>query len=411
MRIVILNDFGFINGGASKVAITEALALADLGYKVTYFYAVGPLDSDLDSHPNIQTITTNDFDILHDPSRIRAAIKGIWNSNVKNKLTDLLQNCTKTDTVVHLHSWSKGLTSVVSKVVTELQFPFICTLHDYFLACPNGGFYKYPKKEICHFSPLSLACIKENCDARNYSHKIWRVLRSITQKTFGKLPNPTMNFIFVSEFSKTILSPFIPEGSGTYILDNPIQTAKEAPVQVKNNHAFVYVGRLSPEKGCQTIAEASIGKEYEIIYVGDGSERKKILDINPKAIITGWASHKDVNKYLNNARALIAPSLCYETHGLTIFEAFAKGIPVIVSNRCAGRDYVLDGVNGVWFSGSSSKDLQRKLDMLSDENYAAKLGRAAYERYWKNPLTIENHVQRLLSIYDIVLSNHKNEFV
>ena len=35
--IVILNDFGHINGGAAKVAIQSAIALSNKGYKVIYF--------------------------------------------------------------------------------------------------------------------------------------------------------------------------------------------------------------------------------------------------------------------------------------------------------------------------------------------------------------------------------------
>ena len=50
--IVILNDFGYINGGAAKVAIQSAIALSNKGYKVIYFCVVKPIDKELLSAVN-----------------------------------------------------------------------------------------------------------------------------------------------------------------------------------------------------------------------------------------------------------------------------------------------------------------------------------------------------------------------
>ena len=46
-RIIILNDFAYVNGGASQVALSSALGLAQAGYDVTLFTAVQPIDSTL----------------------------------------------------------------------------------------------------------------------------------------------------------------------------------------------------------------------------------------------------------------------------------------------------------------------------------------------------------------------------
>ena len=48
-KIILVYDFAFINGGAAKVAITEAIALAERGYDVTFFAGVGPVDEKLKS--------------------------------------------------------------------------------------------------------------------------------------------------------------------------------------------------------------------------------------------------------------------------------------------------------------------------------------------------------------------------
>ncbi len=76
MKVILLNDFGFVNGGAAQVAITEALGLADLGVEVIYFCGIGPLDDRLRDHPNIQSYQVDGFDVLTEPNRVKAAFKG-----------------------------------------------------------------------------------------------------------------------------------------------------------------------------------------------------------------------------------------------------------------------------------------------------------------------------------------------
>jgi hypothetical protein len=49
LRVIILNDFGAVNGGAAQVAITEALGLADQGHEIVFFYGTGPVDARLQS--------------------------------------------------------------------------------------------------------------------------------------------------------------------------------------------------------------------------------------------------------------------------------------------------------------------------------------------------------------------------
>lgn len=43
MDIVVVNDYGGVQGGAAQVAIASTRGLADAGYKVTYVFAAGPV--------------------------------------------------------------------------------------------------------------------------------------------------------------------------------------------------------------------------------------------------------------------------------------------------------------------------------------------------------------------------------
>lgn len=404
MHIIIVNDFGHITGGADKVALTSAVGLAKAGHDVTVFTAVEPIMKELLEN-NIKVICTEQFDILHDSNRIRALIQGIWNKKAYEQMIELLDKKDASNTIVHIHSWTKALSSSVSRAATEKKFKVVLTLHDYFSVCPNGGFYNYEKNEICKLKPLSKECIFCNCDSRHYYHKLWRVLRQKKQFNKGLIPKGINNYIYISELNKQVLQSYLPKTSNLYYVKNPIDIEKEEPVDVSKNSAFVFIGRLTKEKGVTLFAKAASELNCEAIFVGDGQCRNDILKINSKAKITGWVEKKKVNSYLKSARALIFPSLWYEGMPLAVLEAIAKGIPVIVSDTCASREVVKNSKTGLWFRRGDASDLISKIKLLYDDDYVRLLGNKAYLEYWNNDYSSENHIKQLESVYLKILNN------
>ena len=318
--VVIVNDFGHINGGAAKVAITSALGLSRTGYQVIYFCAVEPLAQEL-RQSGVQVVCTGQHEILKNYSRIGAAIQGIWNFRAARMLGKILADLPPKSTVVHLHGWTKALSSSLMPVIFRHQVIPIVTLHDYFISCPTGGFYNYHTQESCGLKPLSPQCFLTNCDSRNMGHKVWRVARQIVQERMGKIPEGIKEFIALSDFSYRLLQPYLPQGARVFRVPNPIDTAQEPAVEVAVNDEFLVVGRLSLEKGYLLFAEASKQGDCKAVFVGDGEVGEQISSINPEAHITGWQAHPEVQRWLSRSRALVFPSLCHETQGLTDFRS------------------------------------------------------------------------------------------
>ena len=75
-NVIVVNDFAHVEGGASQVAISSAIGLANQGHEVSYLSAVGPVASELRESP-ARVFITGQHAIAHDPSRIRAAIQGV----------------------------------------------------------------------------------------------------------------------------------------------------------------------------------------------------------------------------------------------------------------------------------------------------------------------------------------------
>lgn len=402
LNIIVANDFAYVNGGAAQVALSSVKGLAKRGHRVIFLSAVGPVDSDL-GECGAELVITKQFDIKSDPNRLRAVVQGVWNRRAASEMQRLLRGLDRTDTIVHVHGWPKALTSSIIRVAISSGYHVVVTLHDYFYACPNGGFYNFRTGKLCPLRPLSLACLTENCDRDGYAQKLWRSIRLSAQNRFGFIESGLLSFITLSNLSESVLKPFLPPDARLQRIDNPNEIADEGPADVAHNGEFVYLGRLSPDKGVELLADACRDTGCKAVFVGEGPSRVRIEGTLSKESVVGWQSRACAHRRLRQSRGLVLPSLWYEAQPLVVLEAAALGVPAIVSDQCAARELVKDGQTGLWFRSGDVRDLREKLLTLADPELASRMGRAAYEQYWSNPLTLEKHLDSLEEHYRSLL--------
>ncbi len=345
-NVVIINDFNYVQGGASKVAIGTAKMLKD-DFKIYFFSAVNKEEENIDG---IQYITTNQKEVLKEKNKLKGAINGIYNFKAKRKLRKLLKQLDPDTTIVHVHGWTKALSSSVFDIAFKMKFKVVLTLHDYFTACPNGGYFNYVQNEICHLKPLSWKCVKCNCDSRNYGFKLYRLVRQFVQNKVVKLNDKLEYAISISDFSEKILKQTFGEKVKMTKIYNPIDIDEvKEKIDIRQNEYFLYVGRISKEKGVDIFCQAITELGYKGIVVGDGEEKENLDKIYTNIDFVGWKNKEEVVRYLKGAKALIFPSRCYETAGLTILEAQKIGIPCIASANSAGKEFIKNGCNGYIF--------------------------------------------------------------
>lgn len=402
-NIIIINDFDHINGGISVVAIGSANAMAEAGYRVIYFSAVeDPSRNTLSG--KIEQHSTRQPDILTHPSRIKALGQGLWNRKSARMLHTILEKLNPDDTIVHLYGWMKALSPSIGKVLTGSGFSVICSLQEFFTACPNGGFYNYRRNEICHLKAMSLSCICTNCDSRNYGHKVWRVARQAIQSNAGHIPGRIKHFISVTKFSENVIRPYLPPDADIYLVNNPVTHVEPGRPRADVSHGnLLFIGRLSAEKGIFLACEAALAAGVKLTIIGDGPLRSSLQEKYPDVIFKGWLSSSEIFAEMQRAKALVFPSVWYETQGIVVLEALSVGLPVIVSDSCAASEFV-DQQNGFTFAGGNVEDLTRKIQLLfNDTSLAETMGQYAYDKYWKAPFLLDNYVRDVLQIYDTIL--------
>ncbi|MDP4003864.1 glycosyltransferase family 4 protein [Methylobacterium sp. NEAU K] len=401
MHVVLVADHASINGGQAKVAIESALGLAARGFRVSLFAAVGPVDKRLEA-AGIRVVCLEQDDVTTARSKLAFAAQAIWNRAAARALAAELAACDPRDTLVHVHAFAKALSPAIGPALRASGLPCLYTMHEFFLVCPTGGFYAYPEQRICHRTPMSASCILANCDARSYPRKVARMIRHAGLAHVARLPELFAHVITISDLQESVVRPLMPGGTVFHRVDNPIAVAQQ-PVQAGPPGDFLFVGRISTEKGAPIFAEAARRAGVRAVFVGDGSERGDLAARYPEALMLGWRDPAAVETLLRQARALVFPSVWYEGQPLTVYEALACGTPVIVSDACAGREAVLDGTTGLWFRSGDPDALAAHLRRLSDDRLAARMGQAAHARYWAAPLTPEVHLDRLEGVYEAVM--------
>lgn len=399
-NVIIVNDFDYVQGGASKVALDTANLLKRKYSNLNIYFFSGVTNNDSYLDEGIIKVCTYQGENLKDKNILRGCINGVYNFRAKKKLNQLLKQLNSDNTIIHIHGWTKCLSSSIFSAIYKKNFKFVITLHDYFTACPNGGYYNYKQNTICRLSPLSFQCIKCNCDSRSYYFKIYRIIRQFIQSNIVKLNKKLKYVITISRLSEDILRLTLNSDIKISRIYNPIDINYDvADVNYEDNKYYLYVGRISKEKGVDLFCEAITNLKYIGIVVGDGEQREDLSKRYPNIKFVGWKNKIEVEKYLQNSKALIFTSNWYETMGLTVLEAQRVGIPVFVRDGTAAVEFT----NYPDLIYNNKKDLVNKI-INFERNGTKKKNVINFEDF-----SSDNYINKLMKCYDSILMKVNRE--
>lgn len=405
-NIIVVYDYAFINGGAAKVAIQSAIELSELykDCKVYYYSAVGGVCDEL-NNSSVNVICLNEKDI-NSGNRIIAAFKGIWNNKAKNSFQDFLSEFSPKDTIVHIHGWVKALSSAVIKVSTKKGFKTIITLHDYFSLCPNGGFYNYKTNKICQYDAMSLKCIFCSCDKRNYLQKLWRVCRQFVQDRYVRYNNQLI-FFSISEMCESVVKQNV-TSDVFFRVQNPYDLGDRSTVNAEFNKNYLFVGRVSEEKGidifCEAFTKLLESKMIfgDVIVIGAGPLLASLQEKYERIKFVGWKNRFEIEEYIKDTRCLVFPSRWYEGAPLTPIEFMSHGIPCIISDCCAATEYIEDST-GLTFSTGNVENLMDKIIYANNYDNWKVISLNLREKFNHENFEIKQHIKCLYEIYNQII--------
>ncbi|MGV8079851.1 MAG: glycosyltransferase family 4 protein [Syntrophales bacterium] len=405
MNILFLNNYHYIRGGAERVFFGEMDMMKRRGHAVAGFARRHSLDipSEYD-HFFPPDIRTDRIGLSWET--VRTATEMFYSLRAKDGLRKLIEEF-RPD-IAHVHNMHGRLTASVLNLLAENAIPVVMTLHDYKLACPNYQFTaRHRICEACkggrYYKAVLNRCHKNSCLA---SAAI--AVESYLNDRLIKHGNNIECFLSPSRFLKQKLIVFgWPENQIKFV-PNFLNLPDFHPDYTPGGY-FLYLGRLSNEKGIRTLIQAFSKMQNgnaKLLVVGDGPVRKELedrADNNQRIHFAGYLEGDSLLEATRNSLAVVVPSEWYENAPISILEAFACGKPVIGAAIGGIPEMVEEGVNGFLFESGNCNSLRIALDRFAGMDAAEieTMGRAAREKA-KREYGAESHYRNLMEIYENV---------
>jgi glycosyltransferase involved in cell wall biosynthesis len=195
-------------------------------------------------------------------------------------------------------------------------------------------------------------------------------------------------FVALTEFSRSIFvraglpSDKIRVKPNTVFATGPAQATAESG-RSRQSREVLFVGRLSPEKGIETLLRAWKLGQWPLTVIGDGPLAELVSRHATKSDgrlrYEGYLQQEDVSRAVRRAAILVMPSEWYEAFPLVAVEAFANGLPVVASRLGSMAEIVEDGRTGLHFTTGDARDLAEKVTwMVAHSHERLEMGIAAH---------------------------------
>jgi glycosyltransferase involved in cell wall biosynthesis len=300
--------------------------------------------------------------------------------------------------VVHIHNFFPTLSPAAIDAVARQGIPVVLTLHNYRLICLNALLLRNGKPcEDC-VGKSKLPGVIHGCYRGSGigSAAVWAMgsyVRSLLKKH-----SCALTLIALTEFSK---SRFVADGfpvDSIIVRGNAIRDP--GPGLAEREQRIVFVGRLSREKGVDTLVRAAYDVDAVIEIIGDGPERAGLEAMaSSNVVFRGHLAPLQVLERIKSATALALPSRCYEQFGLTVVEAMATGTPVLASRLGSLAELVIHEQTGLLVPPDDIAAWQRgMLQLVQSPTEAKTLGTRGRTRFLERH-SAEVGVKALTQIY------------
>ncbi|WP_207494063.1 glycosyltransferase family 4 protein [Aridibaculum aurantiacum] len=305
--------------------------------------------------------------------------------------------------IAHIHNLHFAASPSVLFALKHCNIPVVMTLHNYRILCPSATLYV--EGEIFHQSlqqDFPVMAVKKGVYKNSKLITLWLAICMALHRKLNTYHIPA-RMICLTEHAKEIFKNSNLNLKRHQLVVKPnFSTPPHQEIQPRGDH-FLYVGRLTEEKGILLLLETFALSSITILIAGDGPLREEVESYASKysnIYYLGILDKSRINAAMQAATALVFPSKWYEGMPLTIIESFAGRLPVIASNLGAMKSMIEDSYNGLHFEAGNKADFQKAIYRWANlpehekEEYRSN-ARTTYERLYSP----DKNLQHLLFIY------------
>ncbi len=380
-RVLLVHNYYQQPGGEDSVFAAECELLRSRGHQVATF-----------------TVHNDRIDGMR---RLPLAARTIWNAPLYGELQRIVLRLRPG--IVHFHNTFPLISPSAYAAVHELGIPVVQTLHNFRIMCLNGLLFRAGRPcEDCIGKPpwpgVAHGCYRGDRSASGVVAAMLVVNR--LRRSFTRLVD---RYIALTEAGR---EKFVAAGlPRDKLAIKPNFLVNDPGSGSHDGGNALYVGRLSREKGIDTLLTAwkSLGDAApRLTLVGDGPLRHSVRAASetlPTITLLGHEPHDRVMQLMQAAQFLVFPSVCYEGFGMAIAEALATGLPIVASSLGSSASLVRHQDNGLHFRPGDAADLRAAIEWaVAHPDALRQFGRAARLDY-ETKYTADVNYDQLMNIY------------
>lgn len=336
--------------------------------------------------------------------RLKAFSSSLYN---RESVNDILENINSFEPdIVQVQNLYPLISPSILPRIKEKDIPVVMRTPNFRLFCPTGLFYT--KGAICercvHSSFKELNCVLYNC-----TNSLPKSAAYATRNAYARVTEIIKNnvdaFIVQSEFYKQKFIAFgIPENKISII---PGFIGKLPEINYNERGEYIsFIGRLSPEKGIyEFIRAARALPDIPFLIAGNHDRLSGILNELPSNVtLTGHLRGKELDDVYRRSKAVVAPSLWYDSFPNTVIEAMSYAKTVIVSNLGPLPNIIEHEKHGLVFDPADREQLTSCIDMIyHNTNKAREMGMSARKKV-ESEYNSEIVYSKLMDLYGSLIS-------
>jgi glycosyltransferase involved in cell wall biosynthesis len=265
--------------------------------------------------------------------------------------------------------------------------------HEHWLVCPSHVLWRH-NRELC----TGRQCLRCVLSYRR-PPQLWRSTGLLARKL-----RHVDAVIAMSRFSRDKHQEFgLPFDMDVlpYFLEDPAPSGPDRNPSEASPHDrpyFLFAGRLERIKGLQDVIP--LFKEYEaadLLVAGDGDyavSLKALAQGIDRVRFLGRIGLEELRRYYRQAIALIVPSICYETFGIILIEAFKERTPVIARRIGPFTEIVETAQGGLLFTSRDDllEAMRRLQTDISLRERLADSGYNAFVQHWSESAVLPQYL-------------------
>lgn len=305
--------------------------------------------------------------------------------------------------IIHIHNLHYGLGPLLLRKLKKKGYPLVMTLHNFRLICPSATLFFNDQLFTASLrEDFPWTAVKNKVLDRSFLKTFITAFTYWWHKKQGTWTAIDRYFV-LSEFAKqTFLKSTLNVPAHKFTIKANAVNMDSSPEQNFGND-FIYIGRLSHEKGIIQLLEAISGTKHQLKIFGSGpleEDVKKYNDRHDNIQYLGFQSHEVLQQEILKASALVVPSICYEGMPMTIIESFALGTPVLSSHIGILEQMIVPLYTGLHFDPYNKQSICDTFDnwLQLDDETKQKISQNCKNTFVEN-YTMDKNMHILESTY------------